>query len=1141
VYQRLTCVSARTVLLALLLLPPLLTAQSQQAQLTGNITDSSGALVPGVQVTVTNIATADIRTTTSDEAGLYTVPLLDPGKYEIKIRKDGFRSVTRSGVELHVNQTARVDIALEVGAVAESVQVTGAVAALQTETSDLGQVVENRQVLELPLNGRNTIALASLAAGVRPQGTFGNNSATGNYTGWGNFSANGGLANANEVLVDGLPVTTSAIGGVAMMPAVDATEEFKVQTNNFSAEFDRTAGGIINLSLKSGTNALHGSVYEFLRNDKFDSADFFTNRAGRSKAALRYNQFGASAGGAIKRDKTFFFALYEGFRQHLGRVYTTTVPTALEDNGDFSQTRAASGDLRTISDPLSTRRVGNSYIRSPFANNRIPISQIDPVAAKLANYLWPAANTKGSAFTNVNNFGTSSTQSTNQDTFTGKIDHLFSANHRLSGSYTFIQPNLSFWDPFGNKTTEADDGAEGAERSQSVNLDDSWVINPTTILDLRAGFLRFRDERVPASLGIDLTQFGFPESYNEAVQWQAVPNIHVAGISDINASTGSTIFGVQNNYSFAGSLNVVRGSHNMKIGAIYRVLQLNRTQSNSPSGDFTFNPGFTQADPLTSSLTSGVPLASFLLGYVASGSTSIVARLALQSKYAGWYFQDDWRVSRKLTLNLGIRYNLETFFTDRYNDLARFDTNVVPTQAAQFSGLNLHGGMVFMTPGDRSPADAYKKAFAPRFGLAYALNSNTVIRGGYGIFWLPNNLSVTNGNGNNPAYSVSTPFNSSPDGGITPADRLSNPYPNGLLPIPGNAAGADTLIGQGLGMYAQGVQPGYMQQWNFDIQRDFGNGLALDIAYAGSKGTKLPVSLAINRISDSIWLTQKVALTNTVPNPFYGFVTTGPLSGPTTTLQQTLLPFPQFQGVTLAQWPIGNSTYHSMQLKVLKRFNSAGSMTAAYTLSKTLTDTESITSWLEVGGSNGGFYDPYNRRLDKALANFDSTHRLVVSYNYELPFGKGKALFGDAHGVAGKVVSGWQINGLTTLQSGYPVVPGRAMEVGDPNASTGVADPLSRWFNTAAFTPVPAYTWGTAPRTLPSTRSDEEVNFDFSILKNTSITDRVNLQFRSEFFNILNHPWFARPDSGFGNPSYGTVNAVMNNPRQIQFGLKLLF
>jgi len=1128
-------------LLAVLFIPLVLHAQSERAQLTGSISDSSGALVPGVDIKVTNVATGEKRTATSNEAGMWAVPLLEPGNYEVTASKEGFRSVTRTGIELHVNQTMRVDLALEVGAVTESIQVTGAVLALQAETSDLGHVVENKQILELPLNGRNTIALATLAAGVRPQGTFGSNPATGNYTGWGNFSANGGLSNANEVLVDGLPATTSAIGGVAMMPSVDATQEFKVQTNNFSAEFDRTAGGIINLSLKSGTNSLHGSAYEFLRNDKLDAADFFTNRAGRNKSVLRYNQFGASAGGPVKKDKTFFFALFEGFRQHMGRVYTTTVPTTLEQAGNFSQTLTASGALRAIYDPLTTRRVGNTYVRDAFPGNIVPADRIDPVAAKLGKYLWPAANTQGAPFTNLNNFGTSSTQVTNQDSITGKIDHSFSPNHRLSGSYTYTQPSLSFWDPLGNKTTPSDDGAEGAERSQFVNINDSYVINPRTILDLRAGFLRFRDERIPGSYGIDLTQFGFPKSFNDSVLFRHIPNIHVGGISDVNASTGSTIFGIQNNYSFAGSLSLIRGAHNMKMGALYRVLQLNRTQSNNASGDFTFNAGFTQADPLTSSLTAGVPFASYLLGYAASGTATTVARLALQSKYGGWYFQDDWRVTSKLTLNLGFRYNLETFFNERYNHYARFDPNVVPTQAAKFSGLPLRGGMVFMSPGDRSPADTFHKQFAPRFGFAYSMNSQTVLRGGYGIFWLPNNLSVTNGNGNNPAYSVGTPFLSSLDGGITPTDRLNNPFPNGLLPIPGSAAGADTLIGQGLSMWTREIHPGYMQQWNFDIQRDLGHSLAVDIAYAGSKGTDLPHALGVNQIADSIWMTQKVALTEAVPNPFYGFVTTGALSGPTVTRQQMLLPFPQFQGVTYAQYPIGNSTYHSMQLKVNKRFSSSGILTAAYTLSKTITDTESSTSWLEVGGQGGGYYDNYNRRLDKAIANFDSTHRLILSYNYELPIGKGKAVFGGAKGATGKVISGWQINGLTTLQSGYPVVPGRAMVIGDPNATTGVTDRLYRWFNTAAFAPVPSYTWGTAPRTLPNTRSSRLVNFDFSLFKNTAITERINLQFRSEFFNIFNHPFFARPDSSFGNPTYGTVNYVLNNPRQIQFGLKLVF
>ncbi|MBV6432671.1 MAG: hypothetical protein IANPNBLG_02813 [Bryobacteraceae bacterium] len=1119
---------------------PLL-SQSEKARLTGVISDSTGAVVPGVRLTVSNRGTGEKRTVESNEAGAYTLPLLEPGIYDISTTKEGFRTVTRSGIDLHVNQTLRVDFRVEVGAVTESVQVSASQTALQTSTSDLGHTVDNRQVVDLPLNGRNTIALAALAPGIRPQGTFGSNPATVNYTGWGNFSANGGISNANEVLIDGTPGTTAALNGAVVMPPVDATEEFKVQTNNFAAEFDRTAGGIINLSLKSGTNRLHGTLYEFLRNDKFDASNFFSNRAGSPKPLLRYNQFGGSVGGPIKKDRTFFFGLYEGFRQNLGRVYTATVPTDRERSGDFSDTRVNSGAIRTIYDPLSTRRSadGRTYVRDPFPGNVIAPDRLDPVAVKLSSYLFPLPNTAGAQFTRVNNFGTSSGQRTDQDNFIVKIDHRFSDKHRLAGSYSYMKPSLSGWDPLNNKTTPADDGAANVEKTQFVSLNDSYVFGPATILDVRASYLRFLDERIPMSYGIDLTRFGFPKSYDDGVTWRHVPNIHVAGMADFSASTGSTIFGIQNNYSVGGSLTAVRGSHILKVGAQYRVMQNNRTQSNNSSGDYSFDPAFTRQDPLTTSLTSGYGYSSFLMGYAAAGSVQKVERLALESKYVGWYLQDDWRVSKKLTLNLGIRYSIEPFLTERFNRLSRFDPDAIPVDSAKYTGLPLKGGLVFMSKGDRSPSSTFGSQFSPRFGLAYTLTSKTVVRGGYGIFWLANNLAITNGNGNNPAYSVSTPFLSSIDGGITPSARLSNPFPTGFLAPPGSAAGADTLIGQSIGTYMEGIRPGYMQQWNFDLQREVGHGLVVDAAYAGSKGTRLPHGIGLNQLPNN-FLALRTALNDPVPNPFFGLVTAGSMSGRTITRQQTLLPYPQFTGISNPLAPVGNSTYHALQLKVTQRFSTSGFVTAAYTLGKSITDTESFTAWLEPGRQNAGYYDQYNRRLDKSLANFDSTHRLVVSYNYELPFGRGKALLADARGIGGVLVSGWQINGITTLQSGYPVSVGRPNVVGDPNQRSA-ADPLYGWFNTAAFAPVPAFTWGNAPRVLPNTRSDSAANFDFSVFKNTLITEQMNLQFRSEFFNIFNHPWFARPDSSFGNASFGTVNTVLNNPRQVQFALKLIF
>ncbi len=1125
----------------ILLLQPSLHAQTNRAQLNGIVTDTSGAVIPSVQVTVLNTGTGQVRNVTTDDSGAYTLPLLEPGKYDISTTKQGFRSIQQSGVDLHVNQTLRVDFRIELGTVSESIQVSASQVALQASTSDLGQTVVNKQVVDLPLNGRNTIALAALAAGVRPQGTFGSNPATVNYTGWGNFSANGGLANANEVLIEGVPSTTAALNGAVVMPPVDATEEFKVQTNNFGAEFDRTAGGIINLSLKSGTNRIRGTLYEFLRNDKFDASNFFSNRAGSPRPLLRYNQFGGSVGGPIKKDRTFFFGLYEGFRQNLGRVYTTTVPTELERAGDFSQTRTSTGAVRTIYDPLTTRLAadGRSYIRDPFVGNVIPMDRMDPVARNLSSYLFPLPNAPGAQFTNVNNFGISTGQRTNQDNFIVKIDHQFSEKHRIAGSYSYIKPVLSGWDPLGNRTTPADDGAANEQRTQFVTLNDSYMFSPTTVMDIRGSFLRFIDNRIPMSYGIDLTQFGFPQSFNDNVVWRHIPNIHVDGMADFNASTGSTILGVQNNYSIGGSITSVRGSHILKFGSQYRVMQNNRTQSNNGSGDFTFNPGFTRLDPLVTSLTSGFGYASFLMGYAASGAVNKVDRLALQNKYASWYFQDDWRVNSKLTLNLGFRYSIEPFITERYNRLSRFDPAAVPTQAAAYTGLPLQGGLTFMNNGDRSPSEMFKSQFAPRFGFAYSLFPKTVLRGGYGIFWLANNVGVISGNSNNPAYSVNTQFLSSIDGGLTPVDRLMNPFPNGILEPPRHHSGADSLIGQGIGNWENGVKPGYMQQWNFNIQQEIGTGLLLDIAYAGSKGSRLPHGIGLNQLPNE-YLREGTSLNDRIDNPFFGLVTTGPLSAASITRQQLLLPYPQFTGVSNPLAPVGSSTYHSLQLKVNQRFSSAGLISVAYTLSKSITDTESFTGWLESGGQNGGYYDQYNRRLDKSLANFDATHRLVVNYNYELPMGKGKAWMSGVSGFSDKVVSGWQLNGITTFQSGFPISVGRPNLIGDPNYRS-VADPLYGWFNVDAFAPTPAFTFGNAPRVLPNTRSHSAANFDVSIFKNTMITERVNLQFRSEFFNIFNHPWFARPNGSFGNPAFGTVNSVLNTPRQIQFALKLIF
>ncbi len=587
----------------------------------------------------------------------------------------------------------------------------------------------------------------------------------------------------------------------------------------------------------------------------------------------------------------------------------------------------------------------------------------------------------------------------------------------------------------------------------------------------------------------------------------------------------------------------------------YRVMQNNRTQSNNSSGDYSFDPGFTRLDPLTASATTGYGYSSFLMGYAASGSVQKVERLALQSKYVSWFIQDDWRVNAKLTLNLGLRYSIEPFITERFNRLSRFDPNVIPTNAANYTGLPLQGGLVFMNDGNRSPSSTFKKQFAPRFGLAYTLTPKTVLRGGYGIFWLANNLSITNGNGNNPAYSVSTPFLSSIDGGLTPYDQLNNPLPNGILNPPGSAAGPDTLIGQGIGNYMDGIKPGYMQQWNFDIQRELPGGMALSVAYAGSKGTHLPgPDQQIDQLPVE-FMALGSRLQQQVPNPFYGSVGIGPLAQPNVAYGQLLRPYPQYNGYAMKNPTNRNSIYHSAQINLEKRFARGGSIVGAYTWSKLISDTDTITGWLEPGGGAGNVQDHYNIRAERSLALYDTPHRLVVSYVYDLPFGKGQHWGSGVTGFTSKLVSGWGVNGISTFQSGNPLPISVANNTSNsfgggqrPNR-TGVGvgmdgsaqSRLGQWFNTGAFSLPAAFTFGNASRTMPDMRSHGIANYDFTIFKNTEITESVRLQFRTEIFNLFNRVRFGYPGTAQGNPQFGVISAQYNDPRLVQFALRLLF
>jgi hypothetical protein len=1138
-------------------------AQTSTGSISGTVTDPAGAVVPSARITLTNLDTNEVRVQLSTETGSYTFAALPPARYRMEVENPGFKRFVQEPIEVRVQQFVTIEARLEVGQSAQTVEISGQVALLDAATSSLSHVVENREITELPLNGRNTLALVALTPGVRAQGQFLQNTATRSFAGWGNFSTNGGISDANEVLVDGAAVTMFLVNAPSLVPPVDATQEFRVQTNNYAAEFGRSSGGLVNIGIKSGTNRLHGSVYEFLRNDQLDANDFFLNRAGKDRPKLTYNQYGFAVGGPLwipkaydGRDKTFFFVNFEGFRQRQAQALTTTVPTAAQLGGDFSQTFNSAGQLIVIANPFASRPgPAGTPVRDPFPNNRIPQSMFDPVANQMRQNqrIWALPNGPGAPVTGINNFSTSAVQPNDEDQVVTRMDHSIGRVWKLFGTYAAQSISLGGFDPFRNGTDFLTVGGNESDLTQTAVLGATALFSSHLVGEFRSSFSRFRNNRIPHSDGFDITSVGFPASLAAQQQFHAYPWFQFNSVGSSGKLTTSEIRRIANNWNQSGSLTWIRGNHVLKFGGQFRVQQLNDIQLDNSSGSYTFNQGFTQADPFRSSSASGKDVASFLLGLPSSANMGLGQRMALERRYGAWFVQDDWKISRRLTLNLGFRQDVEVPSTERYNRQVYLDLNAVAGLTTQ-AGLNSPGALRFTDNNTRTPEAIYWRQFGPRAGFAYQLGSKTVLRGGYGIFWLPGGLEISGTSTNNPVATISTAFVSSLDGGVTPRDRLSNPFPNGLIVPTSGSTGLDTLIGQGVTAYTQGVHAGYAQQWNFDVQQQIASGFALDIAYAGSHGIGLPGTIQMDQIPDQL-LSMGTALTQQVPNPFYGLVGIGALSQPTVSRGQLLRPYPQFNGMAIGSANVGNSIYHSMQLKATKRF-SESLISVAYTVSKGIGDSEAVVGWLEQSGTPNSFMDANNRRLDRALNAFDNPQRLVVVYTTALPLGKGKKWM-TGGGVLNPIISGWEFNGIYTAESGSPLFLGTATNLTNsfgggsrPNnngtsaaLSTDAHSRLNKWFDTSVFSQPAAFTFGNTGRTLPDVRDHGTNNFDFGFVKNNRFLrdGRMNLQLRGELFNVFNRVRFGNPGLSLGNAQFGVVSSQANTPRQIQFALKLLF
>ena len=1108
-------------------------------------------------MTIINEDTGTKREVHTSDIGWYMVPLLQPGRYYATVEQAGFRVAERKGLALHVDEAATLDFQLEVGSVHETVIVQGDASALDTSQASQGALIDNAKINDLPLNGRDPYALVALAPGVTPLGGFSTPRVFQEQAYQSDFTVNGGVPMTNDILLDGTSNTAAGHGQAAMTPSVDAIQEFKVQTASFSAEYGRTGGGIINIVTKSGGNQPHGTAYEFFRNNVLDGNNFFNNRAGIANPPFRFNDFGATMGGPVLlpklyngRNRTFFFVAYEGDRARRGQFFTGTVPTAAMRSGDFSQLKNAQGQLIVIYDP----NTNHNSVRDPFPGNIIPVARQDKVAVNATKY-YPLPNQMPNQDTGLvsNNFLTNAAEADDLDNWQWRVDHNLSSNSRLfvrmsHDKLHITAPNF-YKDVAGVPNTYS--GSNQPDWHGTVGFTQNFGAN--TLFDIRAGYARNGFVRIPTSLGFDPTQLGLPPELAQQAQVLQFPDFNPTGYSGVGAESNDMFFLGADTYSLYPQLTHIHGRHTLKFGGDYRVYRQNTWNPSNPTGAFNFSAAFTQGpNPNVSTLNGGDAYASMLLGAMSSASASVRAYQSYETIYSAEYLQDDFKVSSRLTLNLGVRYDYETPRTERFNRQTNFDYDVPSPIGPQVGLPNLKGGLIFDgvngTPRGWSNPD--RNNFAPRFGFAYHLTTNTVVRGGYGITYLPGGTTFNGYGAGQEGLSVTTSVATSVNNGLTAFTGLSDSFASGLLQPAGTSQGLLTELGLSVRGDPRWVRTGYLQVWSLNVQRQLPGRFFVEAGYAGSRGVKIPMTFQMDQLPDQ-YLSLGTGLSKQVPNPFLGYVSSGTLSLPAVSVGQLLRPYPQFNGVSFTANDAGSSTYHSLQVRVEKRLSHGLTFLAAYTFSKNITDVDTIDSWI-VGQFSAPVQDSNNRRLDRSVATIDVPQRLVVNYVYELPFGQGKPLLGGAHGIGNAVVGGWRVTGITTFQAGRPLglttasnnttSYGGGSRPNNNGQSAGLSDPtIAKWFNTADFSQPAPFTFGSTGRLLPDVREPGIANFDFTAQKNFPLSERFKLQFRAEFFNLTNTPQFGRPGQAFGLAQFGVISSQANNPRQIQFSLKLLW
>jgi hypothetical protein len=1091
-------------------------AQIGSGILTGRIVDQDGAVLAGVAVAVTAVATGISRTTVTSGEGTFTIAGLLPGVYRVRAELSRFRPLTREGVGLATGETVVLDLQLVLGGLAETLTVTADAPLLRSQTSGLGQVIDNRRIVDLPLNGRSFISLASLTPGVAlpppPAAPF--------------PRINGGRPRTNEYLFDGISVLQPEPGQVAFFPNVDAIQEFKIETNSPPAEFGRFNGGVVNLTTKSGGNELRGTLFEFFRHEALNARNFFAS-ANPAKPPFRRNQFGGVVGGPIRRSQTFFFADYQGQRQTIGRTVTSTVPTLLQRGGIFTEPIA--GIVRPIYDPATTVVSGSAVTRTPFAGNAIPAGRVDPVARTLLER-YPLPTSAGTA----NNYRRVANESVDHDQFSVRVDHRFPSERdqvfarltRFSEAFLPVTPL-----PDGSGVTA---GTLGPQETESWSFASSYqrTISTNLLNELRIGDTRRSVSRSAAQLsGGASASLGLPGVPSNAQFPNTVPTFLIGGYQQLGSPLNTASEFGTSVTQIADSLTWLKGRHTLKMGVDLRWQRLNVVQPPSPTGSFTFGNLFTD---LPGVANSGSPFASFLLGQVQQFSIDLQEdEIRNRASVQEYFIQDDWRVSNRVTVNAGLRYTLNFPSTEENNQAAVFN---LQTQQLEYLGRN---GL------PRAARKLHKHNFGPRFGLVGLVTDKTVVRTGYAIVWIE--MAGITTPFTTPVFPFLQTVSQRTLDNIAPAFTLAN-GPR-VEPIPQTPAAG---LGQGVFSVDRDLGSGYVQQWNASLQRELTSNFAVEVAYVGSKITRVGVpDTNLNQLTvDQLAIGAPLLVRQ--QNPYFGIIPrSSSLGDPTIPLAQLLKPYPQYTTVSLYRNNVGTTIYHGFTAKIEQRFSRGLSYLVSYTRSKLEDDASSVfdASILTGPVANYPVADTYNRTLERDYSNGDIPHVFVASGVWDIPWGENRRSV--APGVLGALVNDWTLTGIVTLQSGMAVAIGQTTNnnafagfgtqrpnlIGDPTLPAGERS-VARWFNTAAFAATPQFAIGTSTRN--PVRGPGYRNLDIAVSRRVRLRATRSLEFRAEVFNVTNTPPFFAPNTTAGAAAFGTITSA-GDPRVVQLAVKFSF